>query len=720
MPISLREGGEEAMEEPDLQPLWETKKNADILLTMGGSKWELHDKFIRGKSGLIDHILEMVEMVSSLHGLSSREVEHDLSSGVPTNKRPQKEGVRKIPLKEHMFPYSALNTVLKYFYFGESLIADKTDVIDLLSLYEVSATLAVLPLQEVIASQAGTLLGEILSSSIGRIGDFYIVIEVIIAEQDDAWVPMHEEMQRAIEPHLPMLLQHDTFVNLIKQHQGFCLEILLTAIGRIETLENAGKKTISIKDTSDIDLQANAEHSTGVSKCFGTQTDIPLPHTPKKSFPTATVNDAHDECSIDETTPRPRKREPIVASGTEAKFPLDEPNRRSHSIPRSAKKSGTDKISNSTSKDSRLTQIPQNFKFDFEAKSAAIESVLAAIDQSNIPSLSETSRETTAHVAAPLVRPGSSTSYASTHWESCSGGGERTVPVIGTSKPIAPPTSVEPSSQTVAAPKSQSQDEKTTVVFGNNKHTTLESASLNFFSHVQEEHLPMSTTEGSSARQTKQTAIPAIHERSSHSYAFNNDSLPQGFQFSGGPQRQQPEASSSKATTGHVQEEKTTITGVVKKARREYVLSGSSVSQSEGTAAPAIPDRLSRSYTFNSESLPRSFQFSGRSQEHRSAEPSIKTPSASTTGSRTHNTKAPTSCAQQSTSSSSQARATQNPAPAPSIWKADRATRKQIRKGRLIVELPDLPLTINTETSSSSRPDFSLDGDDLEKSCRPS
>ncbi|KAK1637560.1 hypothetical protein BDP81DRAFT_516898, partial [Colletotrichum phormii] len=421
--------------------LWETKKDADILLTMGSSKWELHDKLIRGKSGLIDHILEMVQM---------------------------KEGVRKIPLKERMFPYSALNTVLKYFYFGESLIADKTDVIDLLSLYEVSATLAVLPLQEVIASQEGALLGEILSSSINRIGDFYIVIEVIIAEQDDAWVPMHEEMQRAIEPHLAMLLQQDTFVNLVKQHQEFCLEILSTAIGRIETLENAGKKTTSIKDTSDIDLQANAEHSTGVSKS-GTQTDIPLPHTPKKSFPTATV-------------------------------------------------------------------------------------------------------------AAPLVRPGSSTSHASTHWESCSEGGERTVPVIGTSKPVAPPASVEPSSHTVAAPN----------------------ASLNFSSHVQEEHLPMSTTEGSSARQTKQTAVPAIHERSSRSYVFNSKSLPQGFQFSGGPEREQPEASSSKATTGNVQGEKTT----------------------------------------------------------------------------------------QSTSSSSQARATQSPSPAPSIWKADRATRKQIRKGRLIVEPP--------------------------------
>lgn len=32
---------------------------------MGASQWELHDQVVRGKSGLIDHILEMVPMVSS-------------------------------------------------------------------------------------------------------------------------------------------------------------------------------------------------------------------------------------------------------------------------------------------------------------------------------------------------------------------------------------------------------------------------------------------------------------------------------------------------------------------------------------------------------------------------------------------------------------------------------------------------------------------------------
>lgn len=60
--------------------LWETKKDADVLLTMGASKWELHDKVVRGKSGLIDHILEMVQMVSFSCSISSREVEPDLQS----------------------------------------------------------------------------------------------------------------------------------------------------------------------------------------------------------------------------------------------------------------------------------------------------------------------------------------------------------------------------------------------------------------------------------------------------------------------------------------------------------------------------------------------------------------------------------------------------------------------------------------------------------------
>ncbi|KAJ0332417.1 hypothetical protein COL5a_002131 [Colletotrichum fioriniae] len=209
---------------------------------MGASQWELHDKVVRGKSGPIDHILEMVQM---------------------------KEGMRKIPLKERMFPYSALNTVLKYFYFGDSLITEKNEVIDLLSLYEVSATLAILPLQERIAFQTGNLLGEILSGSIDRMGDFYIVVEVIVAEQDNSWVFMHEEMQRAVGPYLLELLQQDTFVDLIKQNPAFCLEVLSTAVDRIEILEDAAKEAIDVEDASNVGTQAVVEHGSGVSRRYG-------------------------------------------------------------------------------------------------------------------------------------------------------------------------------------------------------------------------------------------------------------------------------------------------------------------------------------------------------------------------------------------------------------------------------------------------------------------
>ncbi|KXH25956.1 hypothetical protein CNYM01_01797 [Colletotrichum nymphaeae SA-01] len=526
------EGGEEAMGESDLPSLWETKKDADILLTMGASKWELHDKMVRGKSGLIDHILEMVQM---------------------------KEGMRKIPLKERMFPHSALNTVLKYFYLGESLITEKTEVIDLLSLYEVSATLGILCYVEA-----------------------------------------------------------------------------------------------------------------------GTQSDIPLPHTPKKSIPSATGNDDQHPCSVDETTPRPRKRESMVKLGTEFISRLDEAKRSSQSIPGPANKSGTAENPNPTSKDARVNQIPQDFKFDFQAKSPEAESISTGINQSQVSSLSATPRVITANGAVPNVRSqSSSSSHASTQWESCSEGGERTVPATEMSKSIATSASVELSSHIGVAPESQSQNEKTQTSSGNKKGTNLGNSSLNFSSHIQGGRLPISPPEDSVARQTKETAVPAIYERSSPSYAFNSDSLPRGFHFSGGPQPEQSNISSSKASPSHAQGKTTAVTGVVERERREYVLRGSDVSQTEVTSAPVIPERSSRSYAFHSASLPRSFQFAGGAQGEHSKEPSVKASS-----SQTPNTKASNSYAQQSTSSSSHTRVK------PSPWKADKATAKQIRKGRLIVEPP--------------------------------
>lgn len=271
----------------------------------------------------------------------------------------------------------------------------------------------------------------------------------------------------------------------------------------------------------------------------------------------------------------------------------------------------------------------------------------------------------------------SSSSHASTHWESCSEGGERAVPVIDMSNSIDQSVSIEPSSHIGAAPESEHQDEKTQASSRNKKGTNLGNSSLDSSSHTQREGAPTSPSEDSGARQPKQTAVPAIYERSGPSYAFNSDSLPRGFQFSGGPQPEQPNISSSKASPSHAQGKTTAVTGVVERERREYVLRGSDVSQTEVKSAPAIPEQSSRSYAFHSASLPRSFQFAGGAQGEHSKEPIVKASS-----SQTPNTKVSNSYDQQSASSSSHTKVK------PSPWKADKATAKQIRKGRLIVEPP--------------------------------
>ncbi|KAK1842577.1 hypothetical protein CCHR01_14803 [Colletotrichum chrysophilum] len=58
-----------AMADPDIASLWETKKDADIWLMMGEEKWELHDKVIRGRSEMVDFLVDqkaaMVTQTSS-------------------------------------------------------------------------------------------------------------------------------------------------------------------------------------------------------------------------------------------------------------------------------------------------------------------------------------------------------------------------------------------------------------------------------------------------------------------------------------------------------------------------------------------------------------------------------------------------------------------------------------------------------------------------------
>lgn len=86
---------------------------------MGASKWGLHQRVIRGKSGLVDHIVDNAKLVGVptpppyLPG--SMQI---LGSSADRRKHVQQDGIKKIALKEHSFTPSALETTLKYFYDG--------------------------------------------------------------------------------------------------------------------------------------------------------------------------------------------------------------------------------------------------------------------------------------------------------------------------------------------------------------------------------------------------------------------------------------------------------------------------------------------------------------------------------------------------------------------------------------------------------------------------
>ncbi|EFQ33883.1 uncharacterized protein GLRG_09027 [Colletotrichum graminicola M1.001] len=235
------------MDESDVLSLWETKKGADILLTMGTNKWQLHEHIIRGKSGLIDHILDLTI------------VQND---------------IRKIALKEHAFTASALEVALKYIYVGDGVFDRKTEVIELLAIYDVSVTLAVSSLQQLIAPRIGNLLRDILTSRIDLIEDFIIATDVIVSEEADTWAIMRQELQNAISPHIGMLFSQQEFTSLVRTNQTFCFETLSTAIARMDVLEKgAGDSNDPSNLRDDGDAGQSKSSPTAVS-CNATQTDI--------------------------------------------------------------------------------------------------------------------------------------------------------------------------------------------------------------------------------------------------------------------------------------------------------------------------------------------------------------------------------------------------------------------------------------------------------------
>ncbi|KAK1595541.1 uncharacterized protein LY79DRAFT_681060 [Colletotrichum navitas] len=258
------------MDESDVLSLWETKGEADILLTMGANKWQLHENIIRGKSGLIDHILDL-------------------------NKPLQQKGIRKIALKEHAFTASALEVTLKSFYVGDGVFDGKTDVIELLAIYDVSVTLAVSALQQLIAPRIGNLLRDILTSRIDLIDDFIIATDVIVSEEAETWAIMRQELQKAIGPHIGMLFSQQEFTNLVRTNQTFCFETLFTAIARIDVLEKGAGDSNDPSNLPDDGDAVRSSSSPRAVSCKGSPQDSP--GALKSSQERATVPSTSDSMS---------------------------------------------------------------------------------------------------------------------------------------------------------------------------------------------------------------------------------------------------------------------------------------------------------------------------------------------------------------------------------------------------------------------------------------
>ncbi|KAK6213468.1 DNA mismatch repair protein [Colletotrichum tabaci] len=190
--------------------LWESQKDADILLTAGTNQWRLHERVIRGKSRLIDRIIDTTDA---------------------------QEGIRKIVLKEHIFSLSALGVTLKFLYVGDSALNKKNEIFELLSVFQTAAALTIPSLQQLVAPQIGSLFSNILDSRMDLLDDFMIAADVIASEQAESWTILRQELQKVIGPHLGMLFSQQEFVDLAKSHGSFCFETLSTAVEQIKASE---------------------------------------------------------------------------------------------------------------------------------------------------------------------------------------------------------------------------------------------------------------------------------------------------------------------------------------------------------------------------------------------------------------------------------------------------------------------------------------------------
>ncbi|CCF40531.1 DNA mismatch repair protein [Colletotrichum higginsianum] len=194
----------------NLLSLWESQKDADILLTAGTNQWRLHERVIRGKSRLIDRIIDTADA---------------------------QEGIRKIVLKEHIFSLSALGVTLKFLYVGDSALIKENEIFELLSVFQTAAALTIPSLQQLVAPQIGSLFSNILESRMDLLDDFMIAADVIASEQAESWTILRQELQKVIGPHLGMLFSQQEFVDLAKSHGSFCFETLSTAVEQIKASE---------------------------------------------------------------------------------------------------------------------------------------------------------------------------------------------------------------------------------------------------------------------------------------------------------------------------------------------------------------------------------------------------------------------------------------------------------------------------------------------------
>ncbi|KAF5516347.1 hypothetical protein CGCS363_v000138 [Colletotrichum siamense] len=207
------------MADPDIASLWETKKDADIWLMMGEEKWELHDKVIRGRSEMVDFLVDQ--------------------------KAAMDDRVKKFALKDHLFKAPALETVLKWLYVGDDALPHKPEIFDLLTIHDVAASLGVSDLTAELASRVGRDLSDILDKRVDMLEDFMAVADIIVDEASDAHDDLKQEFQKAIGPHLCMLLQQQDFCNLLQDDPKFCFDTLSTAVSEITRVTEESEKKLA-------------------------------------------------------------------------------------------------------------------------------------------------------------------------------------------------------------------------------------------------------------------------------------------------------------------------------------------------------------------------------------------------------------------------------------------------------------------------------------------